>query len=153
MSVRRAYVTESALGRLTRAAERAAPYESGGILAGVLTRDRVWITSVIEVRTRDVRRSRFRIPRGVTHPAIEALRTNDDRVGYIGDWHSHPADVGPSQTDRSTLRSIASGVFVRRRLLGLVRDTTEGWRLELWACEGLRRWTNVPYELTGPLPE
>lgn len=31
---------------------------------------------------------------------------DDHRVGYIGEWHSHPAPQQPSGTDRATLTSI-----------------------------------------------
>jgi len=31
----------------------------------------------------------------------------DPRLGYVGEWHSHPAPQPPSATDRSALSSIA----------------------------------------------
>lgn len=33
--------------------------------------------------------------------------TADARLGYVGEWHSHPAPVGLSETDAHALRTLA----------------------------------------------
>src|SRR5258707_329502 len=34
-------------------------------------------------------------------------RADDDPIGYIGEWHSHPAPCGPSPTDVHAIRATA----------------------------------------------
>ena len=46
-------------------------------------------------------------PAGLTTPAVLRARTADHRLGYLGDWHSHPHDVGHSRTDLASLALIS----------------------------------------------
>jgi integrative and conjugative element protein (TIGR02256 family) len=39
--------------------------------------------------------------------ATRLSRTEDHRLGYVGEWHSHPAPQPPSTTDLRALRAIA----------------------------------------------
>ena len=150
-SRRSTYVAEDALVVVRQFAQAAAPHETGGLIVGVATAHGVWITDFVEVQVTTRRRSRFEIPAGATHAAIDALRAEDHRLGYLGDWHSHPTDVGPSGVDFATLRDLAVGALGRRRLLGLVRRTATGWDFELWAVDRLRLPARADYELAGPL--
>ena len=100
-------ITERAAADLRRHARKAHPYETGGILLGVQTDARPWIAGVIEISTPDRGRSHYRLPRGTTTTAVRDARKTDPRLGYLGDWHSHPADVGPSPTDRATMRRLS----------------------------------------------
>jgi hypothetical protein len=34
----------------------------------------------------------------------------DPRLGYLGDWHSHPADIGPSSVDSASMRRLGADV-------------------------------------------
>lgn len=97
-------LSESAQVSMLAAAAKAHPNETGGILIGVHTRGEVpWVTHAIEIPTPDRGRHHYKIPAGATQPAVFAARHADHRVGYLGDWHSHPADTGPSPTDLATL--------------------------------------------------
>jgi integrative and conjugative element protein (TIGR02256 family) len=100
-------VAESASATLRRLARRAHPNETGGILLGVRNADRPWITQAVEIASTDRGRSHYRLPAGTTRAAVARAREGDPRVGYLGEWHSHPADVGPSPTDRATMRRLA----------------------------------------------
>jgi proteasome lid subunit RPN8/RPN11 len=146
------YLVEDASITVLDLAQAAAPFETGGLILGVATSDSVWITGFTEVTTPERHVSRFRIPAGVTHAAIDAARIADSRIGYIGDWHSHPTDAGPSTVDLSTLRDLAVGALGRRRLLGLVRRAANAWALEFWALDRLRFPTRARVEPAGPLP-
>lgn len=149
----RIFVVESVVPDLVHAAKINAPYECGGLLLGVRTPDGVWITQAVEINSGRRHRSRFTIARGETHPLVDRARQVDERIGYVGDWHSHPANAGPSDRDFATLRDLVVGVMGRRRLLGLVRLRGAEWSLELWAAERLKLPRRVEFELTGPLPQ
>ncbi|MGE2836009.1 Mov34/MPN/PAD-1 family protein, partial [Mycobacterium sp. SMC-4] len=104
----RLLLAESARATLTAAAAHAHPCETGGILIGVLADGHPWVTAAIEIATTDRGRARYRIPGGATHAAVQRSRATDDRLGYLGDWHTHPADAGPSPTDRRRQDGCAS---------------------------------------------
>jgi proteasome lid subunit RPN8/RPN11 len=96
-------LSESAETAMVVAAARAHPNETGGILVGVHLDGEPWVTRAIEIATDDRGRRHYKIPSGATQPAVRAARRVDPRLGYLGDWHSHPADIGPSPTDLATL--------------------------------------------------
>lgn len=146
------FVVEDALVRVRGVAAAAAPNETGGLIVGVTTVDSVWITGFLEIEVPKRHPARFVIPAGATQPAIDRLRVDDPRIGYLGDWHSHPADVGPSAVDFSTLRDLVFGSLGERRLLGLVRRTDAAWEFGLWAVSRLRLPVRAEFERTGPLP-
>ena len=92
---------------MTSAARRSHPIETGGILVGVHVDGQPWITSAIEISSPDRGRRHFKIPAGATQRAVLSARQGDPRLGYLGDWHSHPKCLGPSPTDRATLALIS----------------------------------------------
>ena len=153
MSRLRVYVTEEAARAVREVAEATAPFEIGGILVGAATRDGVWISDFLAIPGRTRHHARFMISAGTTHAAVDAARRIDDRLGYIGDWHTHPADVGPSRIDFATLRDLAVGPFGSRRLLGLLRRVGLGWDLGLWVLDRMRAPARITHEVAGPLPE
>ena len=102
-----ALMSENVSAALRRYARKADPDETGGILLGVRTNGRPWITGAVEIASRDRGRSHYRLPAGATTPVVTRARQQDPRLGYLGEWHSHPADIGPSPTDRATMRRLA----------------------------------------------
>jgi hypothetical protein len=100
-------LAESAAEAIRAAAGSAHPQETGGILLGVKAGGRPWITQIVEIATPYRGRSHYHVPRGTTSAAVRAGRTRDPRIGYLGEWHVHPADVGPSLRDRATMRHLA----------------------------------------------
>lgn len=103
----RLWITEAAQATMTTAAAKAHPVETGGILVGVHVDGHPWVISAIEIATTERGRSHFRIPGGADHRAVLNARTTDTRLGYLGDWHSHPHDVGHSPTDLASLALIS----------------------------------------------
>src|SRR5207249_7457050 len=75
----------------------------GYLLDGVWSDKKPWITHAIEVSGAHRRSRRYVLPEGRTHAAVAELRKVDSRIGYLGDWHSHPAPCGPSRIDRETM--------------------------------------------------
>jgi proteasome lid subunit RPN8/RPN11 len=151
--MRRAWVTEAVRRVLIEAAQRSAPYETGGILIGVLRDSNPWVVMAVEVEDPSRGRSRFVIPEGVTPAVVEIARQIDNRFGYVGDWHSHPVDLPASSTDKGTLARSAR----RRRtdvqpiLLIVVRAARDGWSVEA-LCDPGAGPEAIELCLTGGLP-
>jgi hypothetical protein len=105
------------------------------VLAGVVAGGRPWITHVRTVRPRRDMFSFYELPGGERERAVRSLRRLDPRLGYLGDWHSHPADVGPSPTDRESMRTIGRSGDLPRPLLVVVRRSETIYTLDA------RQWT------------
>jgi proteasome lid subunit RPN8/RPN11 len=106
----RAWVTEDARAELERAADTAHPRETGGILVGVHTAgSRPWIIHAVEIPSKDSGNAHYVVPARSRQQVVKRLRRiHDSRLGYLGEWHSHPLDVGPSSTDLDSIRAIAN---------------------------------------------
>jgi integrative and conjugative element protein (TIGR02256 family) len=100
-------ISEVAQATILTAAQGAHPNEAGGILVGVRAANRPWITHAIEIGSGSVGTTHYVLPAGVTRPLVRCIRRVDKRLGYLGEWHIHPADVGPSETDKQTMRVVA----------------------------------------------
>lgn len=124
-------LSESAQAAMIGAATKAHPDETGGILVGVYVDNQPWVTRAIEIPSPHRGRHHYKIPAGATQPAVHHARREDIRLGYLGDWHTHPADVGPSPTDLATL-AIFSVQHPRtpNPTLVVARNTTDGYTLD-----------------------
>ncbi|HEU4975761.1 MAG TPA: Mov34/MPN/PAD-1 family protein [Baekduia sp.] len=112
------WLGESAAAAIERAAEAAHPREAGGVLLGVLTRGRrPWIVEAVAVPSDRAGTHFYELPANARYVAAQAARERDERLGYVGDWHSHPADVGPSGTDVATMVALARADRSRPLLL------------------------------------
>lgn len=89
------------------AARKAHPHETGGVLLGVRAGRDPWVVSAAHVPSADPSPSRYSLPKGATIPLVDAARERDKRIGYLGEWHSHPDGGGPSSDDRATMRALA----------------------------------------------
>lgn len=145
------YLTEHAHRLIVDAAEGCHPLETGGILIGVRARRNPWAVVAMEVRAGLAGPTSFLIPAGETRSKIDERRAEDPRLGYIGDWHIHPADLGASSKDLRTLQRVAAStdqqattVVARRRPNGTYAFEAHVWR---W-----RRAREAKVILTGALP-
>jgi hypothetical protein len=153
MRPERVFVVEGVLESLRRSAEVSRPLETGGVLVGVLRDGEPWITAAVEVIDETRTSASFVIPYGATPLAVAAAQRQDDRVGYVGLWHSHPANVPASKTDKATLARDA-----RRRsrlkkvpaILVVVRDSSHGWCIDVLRDDGTGP-SSVQVVLTGPM--
>ena len=126
--------------------------ETGGILAGVLVNGRPWVTHVKEIPSKTRNHSSYVLPAGETSRGVESLRGSDYRVGYLGDWHSHPANIGASPLDIRTLKQSARNGDTRTPLLIVVRREGVGIYV-IDAHEWVRsRSRHVELTDSGPLP-
>lgn len=126
------YVTEAAQQALLAAAAKSHPLETGGILIGVRAEGRPCVTLAIEVTTDDRSERHYRLPAGETKKRVTEARLLDPRVGYLGEWHSHPADVGPSGQDRGAMRALSYVLSSPFPLLIIVRRGESGDYLNVW---------------------
>lgn len=146
-------VSESAAAAMTAAAARSHPSETGGILVGVHLDGQPWVTASIEIATAERGRHHYKIPRGATQPAVRDARRSDPRLGYLGDWHTHPADVGPSPTDFASLGRISlKHPRSPNPTLVVVRKTSSGYVLDARRIVALAPRT-CALRLVGDLPE
>lgn len=127
--------------------------ETGGILLGWRREDGIHIEQVIEVPDRNAAHTLYRRRHVPAQAALsEALAglPADTPVGYVGEWHSHPALVGPSFLDRRELRRISGKTANEVALLVGARNKRTGG----WAPFGLtaarRRIRQARVDVIGP---
>lgn len=108
------YLVSVAQGALTLASRHARdglPKEVGGILVGWREGADVIVVQDLLLVPHDSP-SHFRYDRD--HPPADELlqqhlaQAANPHLGYVGEWHSHPAPQPPSNMDLSTIRSIAA---------------------------------------------
>jgi integrative and conjugative element protein (TIGR02256 family) len=95
---------------IVHAGRRALPRETGGILIGHRDEENVIVTRAVEVPSLVATRISYRLDHDQAQTALDrALRASprDPLAGYVGEWHTHPAHVGPSLIDRWSIASAA----------------------------------------------
>ena len=98
---------ETALTTVYDKTAAAIPFETGGVLVGCEVDGRITISNAIEIPDCDASSDRYGLPAGAATAAIDLARSADPRVGYVGEWHSHPRPSPPSVTDEATMLDIA----------------------------------------------
>lgn len=98
-------VGEQAEVRMTFEARRTSGVETGGIIIGCPTSEGFYAHDVLVLPDKNAGYAHFTRDEGTAQEALDDYRatSDDDRLGYIGEWHTHPAPVGPSSTDRNTM--------------------------------------------------
>lgn len=143
-------VGELAAAAMIDVARVAHPLEAGGILVGVHSDRTPWVTHALQIPSSDTGPAHYVVPAGITRWLVRCARQMDPRIGYLGEWHVHPADVGPSSTDVRTMRGVAKAqeeshpmlIVVRRKSLDHYLDARQlFWgrlrKLEIVLCGGL----------------
>ncbi|WP_404385902.1 Mov34/MPN/PAD-1 family protein [Knoellia locipacati] len=92
------------------AARQAAPKETGGILTGWREGDSVVVRHALTVTDPEAQHSQYQRNHAAAETALSAhLREmSDERLGYVGEWHTHPLPQDPSGKDWASVRRIAS---------------------------------------------
>lgn len=133
--------------KIAASAAKVLPHETGGILVGYRQGKLIIVTDALDVESTTPSRARY-VRDDVTANAVLSSfledRAEEDPVGYVGEWHSHPEPVGPSPMDHNAVRSIAKtkdfpiallvsapggdgglhGVIARRQLFGRTASAT-----------------------------
>ncbi len=94
---------------IVRAARRSLPLETGGILIGYRDGKNVVVTRALEVRSNNSTRTSYRLDHDQAERALrDFMASNSGGLeGYVGEWHTHPAAVGPSLIDRLSIAGAA----------------------------------------------
>jgi integrative and conjugative element protein (TIGR02256 family) len=122
-------VSSGALDRATADARAAFPLETGGILLGFRTPELIVITRTVTVPDpQSSRRTYLRRRSQAQSQMTAALHDAPPVVGYIGEWHTHPADHPPSSIDTNALGATARTTPQPVALIVLARITDEDWR-------------------------
>ena len=110
--------------------------ETGGILLGWRHSTGVYVCDVIEVPDRRASRNQYVRRHGLASESLNRfLDTLPARspVGYVGEWHTHPAPQGPSRTDRRQLKGISRHLHDYIALIVASHDPRSG----VWKPQGL----------------
>lgn len=125
------HLRAGALAAATAAATGSHPDETGGILLGWRTDTAVVVADAIEVPDVAASPHRYRRHHAVAQTKLAAaLATGpcDGIVGYIGEWHVHPADQGPSWQDRREI-AVVSRLTSGPVTLIVIAGMPGAWRL------------------------
>lgn len=86
------------------------PAEAGGILLGYYENKNIVVTNALVVEGDSPSFTQYVRDDVKANALLRAFldgRASDDPIGYVGEWHSHPAPRGPSRTDISAMHAIA----------------------------------------------
>jgi len=104
------HLRSRARATILQAGLRADRHETGGILVGFRDGQNIIVTRAIEVPSPNATSHSYRSDHTVAQIELERDRSNhpaDLLSGYVGEWHTHPAPVGPSWIDRVSIGRIA----------------------------------------------
>lgn len=130
---------------LTATARRSEPKETGGLLIGWIDGAAIVVRHVLEVPDPDATQASWTRSETRANEALTAFLAKAEHpwLGYVGDWHAHPAPVGPSQTDK---RSLKKDSRVMRQPLVLIVHRSDETLDVLTARRGIAvRTTLTPY--------
>lgn len=134
MRRRRLLIASRAAELILELSQRGHPHETGGALAGFTSPDEVVITHATGPGPQaEHGRSTFRRDGESTQDAVDRIFSETDGTSdYVGEWHSHPAPVGPSGMDRRAMSRISGNPAYRtpRPILIIAQKTRwRKWRL------------------------
>jgi integrative and conjugative element protein (TIGR02256 family) len=87
--------------------------ETGGVLIGWRHDRGVYVHDVLVVPDSIARHTFYRRRHKPASALLEAALAQfpaDSSVGYVGEWHTHPAPTGPSWIDRWEMRRISKQI-------------------------------------------
>lgn len=103
-------ISEPALNLAARHTRENLPAEVGGVLVGWREEPHtIVVHELLLVPDDNPVRNRYDRHHDLADAALKnyLAEADDARLGYVGEWHSHPAFQPPSQMDLRTIRSIA----------------------------------------------
>lgn len=155
------WILRSEFEKLICEVQIAAPYETGGVLAGYCSEDNteVVVTNILGPG-QNARHHRFSY-----HPDYKSDRDrmgvlyddNEGRIRYLGDWHSHPGGkVALSWIDKRALRNMAKfkGNFMDSPIMIILGGDVQflecgGWRVFRDSKKGFfPKWDYVTHEIS-----
>lgn len=121
---------------ITDAASEQSELETGGILLGWRHRSGIYVCDAMEVPDRKASRAQYvRLHSSASEFLGRFLDTlpAESPIGYVGEWHTHPAPQGPSRTDRRQLKRISQHLHDDIALIVAMHDPHSG----MWGPQGL----------------
>lgn len=99
-------LSAQAADTLRQQARAAAERERGGLLLGWWDHRDIIIQLAVEVRDPGATFATWTRHETAAQQALDEARATlaDPRIGYVGDWHTHPAPIGASPADKAALR-------------------------------------------------
>lgn len=118
------------------------PHETGGMLVGKFDGNCAVITSATGPGPKAERTpTEFRRDGEYSQWVLdETVAKSDGAQDYIGEWHSHPMNSGPSGKDFASLRWIAQNpnYAITQPVLGICRRHKDGiWLMSFYVLDGL----------------
>lgn len=148
-----AEVHPDAAATISSAAAAAHPRETGGLLLGWWDDSRVIVRHAVEVPDPDATTHSWSRHEHPAQAALDAALVDHEHpwLGYVGDWHSHPAACGPSSQDKVSIQRASSEYD---QPLVLLVQRADGVTEAIIANHGRRprthRLTETP---EGPVPQ
>lgn len=120
------------------------PLETGGIIIGIFESSKIVLTHASVAGPQAVHTpSNFIRDGDYTQQFLDDIvYQSNTSVNYIGEWHSHPSNCGPSQKDIQAMRWIASNpnYNVATPVMGLCIKRGVSWQLRIYILQnGLLR--------------
>lgn len=106
-SPRHISVAGDALAAATERAFARLPRETGGILIGWRDGRNIVVDQLVEVPDDTSTGHRYHRRHAPAQHHLDQHISGDNLLGYVGEWHSHPAPHPPSPTDRRAIRGAA----------------------------------------------
>lgn len=103
-------ISPQARDALKVAARASSEREHGGILIGYRDTHGITIDDIIEVPDATAARTRYLRREDQARRALTAYLDRpglEQALGYVGEWHTHPAPASPSSTDYHAMRTMA----------------------------------------------
>lgn len=150
-------VEQQAWDAMVAAAGADAMRETGGVLLGWRHDRGVYVQAAVQVPDARARHTLYRRRHRPAAEVLEAALVDlpaGSPVGYVGEWHSHPAPTGPSWVDRREMRRISKQ---RTDAVGLLVCAYDA-HSRTWTPAGLvaRRGRAEPADVVlrnGPTPD
>ena len=100
-----------AISEMRQSAQEALPSEIGGILIGWRIERSIRVTTACTLGLGSGSGHSYVRPYDEAAAFVKALRDDagtDNPLGYVGEWHSHPASCGASQRDKLSLVGLSA---------------------------------------------
>ncbi len=141
MQIRFFQIAQDAVEFIKRESERSYPLETGGILVGKVSQRSVIIAHAIGPGVSAQRSiSRFRREGEYSQHVLDGIvDASHGEMDYVGEWHSHPALVSPSDIDLAAMNWIARNqkYAVDSPVMALCsRQSADSWLLALYVFKG-----------------
>lgn len=103
------HIEDNALDDALAITQQRLPLETGGILLGWRDINRMHVARFIEVRDPNAKHVTYERNHAAAQAALKAMKAElppGSLLGYVGEWHTHPALQPPSRQDRKELKAL-----------------------------------------------